>query len=335
MPQFSKAQLGTTPITKAYLGSTLVLAAVAAVEDFEAVLSTVGAASTVALLPLSGGTVTIDWGDGTVVADYALAGGAPTHDYGSSGQWTVIVTGTATRLGSTLDARWQQTVQTVRSWHGLGLTSMQNAFRGCTRAVSVPATLPSSVTNMSFMFDQAAAANPDVSGWNTSQVTTMTFMFRQASVANPDVSGWDTSQVTTMAYMFDEAAAANPDVSGWDTSQVTTMRHTFVKAYVANPDVSGWDTSQVADMSLMFWQAYVANPNVALWSIPLVTDMANFADGSAFSNVNYDAALVNFSGQTVQSSVAFHAGTAKYTQTAARDDLINNDLWTITDGGAA
>ena len=285
MPQFSKAQLGTTPITKAYLGSTLVLAAVAAVEDFEAVLSTVGAASTVALLPLSGGTVTIDWGDGTVVADYALSGGAPTHDYGSSGQWTVIVTGTATQLGSTVDARWQQTVQSVQSWLGLGLESMEDAFRGCTRALSVPAALPSSVTNMRFMFRQADAADPDVSGWDVSAVTSMRAAFRGASAANLDVSGWDVSAVT--------------------------------------------------DMSSMFRGASVANPDVALWSIPLVTDMGYWAAATAFSDANYDAALLNFSGQTVKPNMAFDAGSAKYTQTAARDDLIDNDLWSITDGGAA
>ncbi len=157
-------------------------------------------------------------------------------------------------------------------------TSFANAFYGCSNMLTLATDSPNlvSVASMSLrnMFRNATAANPDTSGWDTSQVTDMSGMFADATAVNPDTSGWDTSQVVDMSSMFTFARAANPDTSGWDTSKVTDMFAMFQAATVANPDTSGWDTSQVTDMRAMFDGATAANPDTSGWNTSQVMNMS-------------------------------------------------------------
>ena len=52
-------------------------------------------------------------------------------------------------------------------------------------------------------------------------------MFEDAAAFNGDLSGWDVRNVTDMSGMFDGAAAFNGDLSGWDVRNVTDMRRMF------------------------------------------------------------------------------------------------------------
>jgi len=217
----------------------------------------------------------------------------------------------------------------------------------------------SAVTDMSYTFASATAANPDTSGWNTSSVVAMTAMFSTTDVANPDVSGWDISSVNNMSAMFNGAQSADPDTSSWNTSQVTDMANVFRDAPVASPDTSGWDTSTVTNMESMFHNAAAANPDTSNWDTSSVTQMGSMFNGAAaftgtvahfdvssltnasnmFSGLaygadEYDALLNAWSAQAVQSNVVFAAGNSIYCDSeAARDNLVINAGWVITDGG--
>jgi hypothetical protein len=87
----------------------------------------------------------------------------------------------------------------------------------------------------------------------------------------------------------------------------------------------------------MFISAVSADPDVSKWIIGQLADAARMFENSAFSNANYDALLVGWANQSpdLQDNVDFHAGTAKYTETASRDVLVNDHGWNITDGGPA
>ncbi|MEG3641665.1 hypothetical protein, partial [Magnetococcus sp. PR-3] len=80
-------------------------------------------------------------------------------------------------------------------------------------------------------------------------------------------------------------------------------------------DLSGWDVTSVlyADWFLK--------------STPGLTTPA------------YDALLLAWSGQALQSGVSVDFGASNYTSggaaETARTAMINDDAWTITDGGAA
>ena len=60
----------------------------------------------------------------------------------------------------------------------------------------------SSITSMSYLFNNADAFNQDIGDWNVSSVTTMYAMFRDATVFNQDISDWNVSSVTDMKAMF-------------------------------------------------------------------------------------------------------------------------------------
>ena len=261
-------------------------------------------------------------------------------------------------------------ILSVDQW-GTGIWRyMRNAFRGAENLVINSNDIPnfSNVTDMGFMFNGAVLADPDTSNWDTSSVNNMALMFSSATSANPDTSNWDTSAVTNMVSMFSSTASANPNTFNWDTSAVTTMRSMFSSAQSANPDTSNWDTSSVTDMSRMFFRAISANPNTSNLDTSLVTDMSNMFESAILANPDtsswdiskvttmnrmfaggpvgipavilptssYDDMLIGFAAQNVQNNVLFHGGNSHYCSAAAqtaRQSLITNNNWTITDAG--
>lgn len=64
------------------------------------------------------------------------------------------------------------------------------------------------------MFNNADAASPDTSSWNTSNVTNMESIFELSGVTNIDFSSWDFSSVTNFTDMINRAAMsdANYDI---------------------------------------------------------------------------------------------------------------------------
>jgi len=204
---------------------------------------------------------------------------------------------------------------TLEQWGTNKWTSMSSAFEGTTNL-----TLP-------------ATDNPDLL-----IVTSMFEIFRNATSANPDTSNWDTSAVTIMSSMFSGAISANPDTSSWDTSSVITMYSMFRGATSANPDTGNWDTSSVTYMLSMFRDATSANPDTSNWNIENVTNMEYMFLGVTLPTADYDAMLIGFNAQNLQSGVIFGGGNSVYCSAAAiaaHNNLgsISGYSWTITDGG--
>jgi len=194
----------------------------------------------------------------------------------------------------------------------------------------------SSVTNMEAMFAETNSANPDTSNWNTEKVTNMNHMFSYSLSANPDTTNWNTSSVTNMSNMFNRAALANPDTSGWNTSKVETMDGMFILASMANPDTSNWNTSLVTNMQNMFHTALLANPDTSHWDVSSTGSMNSMFYGVTLPTIDYEAMLIGFNNQTLQSNVGFHGGFSQYCSfiaQTARADMVANDAWNIIDGG--
>lgn len=122
----------------------------------------------------------------------------------------------------------------------------------------------------------------------------------------------DLSKVNDMSYIFSGATYFNSDISHWDVSNVTIMTGTFQDATDFDQDLSQWQISSVSDMSDMFSEV-------------------------TLSTENYDALLLSWSQQDVQTDVIFDAGNSQYSPAseAARSALINTYGWVITDGGPA
>ena len=226
--------------------------------------------------------------------------------------------------------------QDLSSWDVSNVTTMEDMFAA---AFAFNQDLSSwdvsNVTTMKNMFEDADAFNQDLSSWDVSNVTTMERMFAFADAFNQDLSSWDVSNVTTMEGMFIGADAFNQDLSSWDVSNVTTMERMFEFADAFNQDLSSWDVSNVTNMSFMFLADSAFNQDLSSWDVSNVTNMSFMFAGATLSTANYDALLIGWSGLTLQNGVSFDGGNSQYSSMAAtaRQSIIDNYGWTISDGG--
>ena len=69
-------------------------------------------------------------------------------------------------------------------------------------------TCTSGVTNMSGIFEEAAAFNQDIGSWDVSMVTNMSYMFNSATAFNQNLSGWCVSLITSEPTGFDTGATS-------------------------------------------------------------------------------------------------------------------------------
>ncbi len=226
--------------------------------------------------------------------------------------------------------------QNIGIWNTSEVTNMTGMFNGATTFnQDIGGWNTSKVTNMLTMFFNATAFNQDIGGWNTSIVTNMNFMFASADSFNQDIGGWDTSEVTNMSSMFSGNSGFNQNIGGWNTSKVTDMNFMFASANSFNQNIGGWDTSNVLSMSFMFSSASAFNQSLGNWDISNVGFLDEMLSNSGLSTLNYDATLIGWESQAVQSGLTLGATGLTYCLSdAARTILINApNSWTINDDG--
>ena len=226
----------------------------------------------------------------------------------------------------------------ISNWDVSNVTDMSNMFKDA-NIFNQPIGNwnTSNVTDMEGMFNSAYSFNQDLSNWNTSNVTNMENMFG-GTPFNQDIGNWDVSNVTNMWAMFGGAVNFNGNISNWDTSNVTDMGAMFNSAYSFNQDISSWDVSNVTNMESMFGYATVFNQDISSWDVSNITDFyfsgTGMFDNSGLSTNNYDNILISWSQQPVNSNLNFSALGINYCNGEdARQSLIDNYGWTITDDG--
>lgn len=255
----------------------------------------------------------VDWGDGSSVeniTDHTQA----IHDYGTAGTYTISV------MGSILG--WQFNnggdklkMLDVKQWGALNI-SVNAGFLGCTNMTCSATDAPTiTTTDLRLYFQSCSNFNGAIGNWDISNVTNIGNMFLAASSFNQDIGNWDTSNVTTFSVLFRGASAFNQDIGNWDTSSVTDMGQMFRDADAFDQNISGWDINQVTSFSFFMLSA------------------------TGLSTTNYDALLVGWEAQAPSSGININFGGSKYTAgsaaATARQSLIDNYSWTITDGGTA
>jgi len=219
-----------------------------------------------------GGTVDIivNWGDGTL--EQITTSGYITHTYENSDTYEVKIDGSLTQFGGLVDTHAAKLTQCT-TFGDIGLTSLRNAFYNCINLIVSPDEIPSSVTDISYMFWGAALFNDSISAWDTSSINAMEGVFFQAASFNQPINSWDTSSVTNMSYMFYGAVDFNQPLDAWDVSNVTNMAFMFFNAISFNQSLSAWDVSNVTDMTSMFSFAESFNQPLSSWSTSNVTVM--------------------------------------------------------------
>ena len=273
-------------------------------------------------LPLVNGGVynfTVDWGDGASSTITAYDQAEVTHTYAAQGIKTITIIGTINgwRFGGVGD---RLKLLDISDWGPLRLGNDGGYFWGAGN-LQVSATdqpVLTGTTNLSSMFLNATAlTGSTLSDWDITGVTDLSRMFFGASAFNGDLATWDTSAVTTMSSMFRGAAAFNRAIGGWDVSSVTTMSSMFRSATAFDQNLGGVG-------------------GVGEWQIASLTDATGMFASAGVGRTNYDALLAAWAAQDVKPSVTFDAGSSRYTlgvASAAHAVLVDDDGWTITDGG--
>ena len=250
----------------------------------------------------SGGTLSIDWGDGNTTT--VTSNGTQSHAYAApGGVYQVSMTGDLARINLGAAGSTANTLTSIDSWGDVEWSGMKDAFRGAFRMAYNATDAPdlSGVTDMSGMFRAATKFNGDLSGWNVSSVTDMSYMFREAVSFDRPLAGWDVSSVTDMSYMFREAVSFDRPLAGWDVSSVTDMFGMFQDAISFDRPLAAWNVSSVTDMSDMFQFATSFNQPLAAWNVSSVTDMTNMFERATSFGQNLGNWYVTLNSTSIDS----------------------------------
>jgi len=187
----------------------------------------------------------------------------------------------------------------------------------------------------------------EINTWNVSALTDMSELFLLIPstvrvIFDEDISNWDVSNVTDFSWMFVNTISFNQDIGDWDVSSAVDMEGMFAESRRFNGDISSWDVSSVTNMKRMFNGASDFDQNISSWDISSVTTMDQMFDRGVenqhpLSSANYNALLIGWSSQTVQSNVVLGADGLTYFAGAgatARGVLTSSpNNWIISDGG--
>lgn len=199
----------------------------------------------------------------------------------------------------------------------------------------------------------------NLTGINTTGITRMDGMFREiagsggnTSVANAlnlttiDVRPLNTSSVILFREMF----RGNPTlttITGIEDMDVSSGTHFYGMFegtdLTGSLDLSSWDFSSGRWYGNMFKDSFRLTDIIGIETISVTnllntSSLSNFLYSVTLPTSRYDQLLINLAAQTKnQASQTAHFGSSKYTRggaaEAARTSLINNDGYTITDGG--
>jgi hypothetical protein len=185
----------------------------------------------------------------------------------------------------------------------------------------------------------------DISNFGNLTITTNQAFY---GCTNLFVSATDSPSITTTSVyrMFMLAINANPLLTGIDFSSVTNFQdyawgaspYVTGRSQFDNVGVSSYDMSSATKIRNMFrWGTL--DQDLSGWDISNVTDAINFMEGSSgLSTANYDALLIGWAAQSVQTGVTIHFGGSQFTSggaaEAAKTTLQTTYSWIITDGGS-
>ena len=290
------------------------------------------------MMPLvSGGSynATVNWGDGSSDTITSYNQQEVTHTYSSAGQYEISIEGTLQGWQFN-NAGDKLKMLDVKQWGVLDL-STNRAFYGCTNLDASATDAPTvSTTSFQQMFQNCTNFNGAIGNWDISTVTNLSSAFRDAVSFNKSLNNWNTSNITILSNTFRGCTSFDQDLNSWDTSNVENMSFCFRDCTQFNGDIYSWETTNVENMTSMLNNCDLFDQSLAAWTIARVSNFTNFMqNATGLSTSNYDATLIAWALQPVHNGISINFGGSQFTESAyaSRFSLIEDDGWTIVDGG--
>jgi len=264
--------------------------------------------------------VQIDWGD-TGINQYTIPCTFQNHTYGigSGGPTFTISVGTTNYdnniIFSSQTNPINNTLTEVVSFGNYTQATFAYAFYNCITLTTVPSQIPSSVTDLSSMFQGASVFNQSLNDWNVYNVTSMASMFQGATSFNANINDWNVYNVISMSSMFQDATAFNQQLNTnegyntWNVTNVTNMASMFQGATAFNQPLNNWNVPNVTSMASMFQGATSFN-ELLFTSFESITDMSSMFNGAVVFNQaiisNWDVSGVSNMSSMFQNAVLFN-----------------------------
>ena len=277
----------------------------------------------------------VNWGDGSSDTITSYNQQEVTHTYSSPGQYEISIEGTL--QGWQFNNAGDKLKMLDVKQYGVLDLSTNAAFYGCTNLDASATDGPTiSTTSFDTMFRDCTNFNGAIGNWDVSSVTTFSSSFRDCVSFNKSINEWNVSNVSNFYRAFRGCKSLDQDLNSWDTSNVESMYQMFYECNQFNGDIYSWDTTNVETMQQMFVNCDLFDQSLAAWNIESVTNFTSFMqNASGLSTTNYDATLISWAAQSVSQNESINFGGSQFTESAyaSRFSLIEDDGWTIVDGG--
>ena len=161
-------------------------------------------------------------------------------------------------------------------------------------------------------------------------------MFKDCYSFDQPLNSWNTENSGSYISLFENCITFNQDLSNWEVEAVVSMSRMFYNCVQFNGEISSWSIQDTENMREMLFNCDRFDQSLAGWNISNVTDFTNFMqNASGLSNANYDATLIAWAAAPVESDININFGGSQYTFSAfySKQSLIEDDNWTIVDGG--
>lgn len=264
--------------------------------------------------------IEIDWGDGTVETLPEGSGSEQvySHEYAEDGVYEVTLTGGAGGIVLAQNAATRDMLTRVLDWgDGIGWRNFGDVARDCPNLTEVPENWPVSVRSAGDASTGSVGRGALMNSPIGSNAVIAHYDLRALIQAQGTFSG-----VGEIIFPVD-----------WELPNARSAR-AFLANTPFNQRLDNLSIRNVIDARTAFNTGF-DNDSPKNWDWRSVTNAAGMFP--TMSTENYDAILIAIAafGAELQSGVAFGAGSSTYSTAAAaaRDYLVTEKGWTITDGG--
>lgn len=195
----------------------------------------------------------------------------------------------------------------------------------------------SNLTDLSYLFHNSGFSG-DISKWNVSHITNMSYMFLNAASFNSSISSWDVSNVKNMKGMF-ENSAFNNNIINWNISSSCNTEDIFkncnifdlfkpkcLKRVFLEDDIDDTDEINYTDD---YWEADADTSNYTYDDSDADSDNDTDEDNESIFESYRNRA--NFALDDDNEDILNQGPIKPQKETIKRDDTIHNELLNTVD----